>query len=488
MDKILRITCVAILAIVAGVLARSVVPAYEESAVLLSFNPETDASSRYMFQFAMQGAHVSPGIKDEMIFGEFLIGAVYKDTVTDSLHGLNRHTIHFYDYNVRELQSPFGRDRSDPRFGGNPWVIPEEGGEEDGGNNPPNDGEDNPPNDGGGGNNPPNDGGGGGGGGGGNLQPRGASISDGGDTVIASGNVGPALPGANGGSFVSNLGLPATGGGAPMQGGDAPPGGGGGGDTRDPEDDGGGLAGKMPTSVNLDTILVTDLNYVTNKQGEVLDVGGLDMLRKVSKNRLVAEGDDLYKSYIDINISHVFEWSHMLYLPNYPVYKEDIWFHSLPIHVPGLPTDQPILTKFMYHLIDLRRLGSRKIAVIDMTGVAEWNTEWDDRTSESLTEFKSWGKMGFSARYWFDYERGMIFGIERPPFRDNQYNRTYGAMVRNWDDGVFQMRYPGLTILLEMFYNTRVTDISNKPKLQKEEPLESRRYINLQMFSQLEAE
>ncbi len=137
MEKFLRYAGVVILALVAVALARSVVPAYEESALLLSFNPEEGTAARYMFQLAMQGAHVSPGIKDEMVFGEFMIGTVYKDTVTQSLHGLNRHSINFYEYNVRELQTPFGRDRSDPRFGANPWpVVPDQGDDGGGGFGP----------------------------------------------------------------------------------------------------------------------------------------------------------------------------------------------------------------------------------------------------------------------------------------------------------------------------------------------------------------
>lgn len=473
MEKIQRIACVAILAVVALLLARSVVPAYEESAIILSFNPKKDASSRYMFQLAMQGAHVTPGLKDQMRFGEFMIGSVYKDTVTDALHGLNRHTIQFYEYNVRELQGT-REDRSDPRFGGNPWPVTDQpgsgegGGEGDGGGENPT-----PP---GGGPTPP---------GGGPTPPGGGPSPPGGGGGGSTGSgafVGP-MPQPSG-AFLGGLGLPQQGDGG---GGDA-------GDGRNPDQpgdngNGGGLAGKTPTSINLDTIQVTSLDYVTNKQGEVLDVGGLDTLRKVSQNRLVSQEDNEYKSYIDINITHVFEWSHMLYLPTYPVYKEDIWFHSYPIHVPGLPIDQPLLTKFMYRLVDLRRVGSRKVAVIDMTGVAEWNTEWDDKTSEKLTEFKSWGKMGFAARYWFDYDKGMIFGIERPPFYDLQYNRFYEPLERFYPyNGQFAMEYPGLVILMDMFYNTRVTDISDKPRLQKEKPKEQRRYIALQILSQLEAE
>lgn len=479
MEKIQRIACVAILALVALLLARSVVPAYEDSAIVLSFNPKKDASSRYMFQLALQGAHVTPGLKDQMRFGEFMIGAVYKDTVTDAMHGLNRHTINFYEYNVRELQGT-REDRSDPRFGGNPWPVAPDvpgGGDGGGGTTPPPGG-----GGGGGGETPPPGGGGGGGGGGTPTPPPGGG---GGGSAGSNSFVGPVQPN---GAFVGGLGLPA-GNAAPMQNEGGGDGEGGGGRNPDEPGGGGGLAGKTPTSINLDTIQVTSLDYVTNKQGEVLDVGGLDTLRKVSQNRLVSQEDDQYKSYIDINITHVFEWSHMLYLPTYPVYKEDIWFHSYPIHVPGLPVDQPLLTKFMYRLVDLRRLGSRKVAVIDMTGVAEWNTEWDDKTSETLTEFKSWGKMGFAARYWFDYEKGMIFGIERPPFYDMQYNVYYDPLQRVYPyDGQFAMRFPGLVVLIDMFYNTRVTDISDKPRLQKEEPKEQRRYIALQVLSQLEAE
>lgn len=231
---------------------------------------------------------------------------------------------------------------------------------------------------------------------------------------------------------------------------------------------------------------------MTNKRGELLDIAGLDTLRKVSRNRVVNEQTskpEQARSYIDIDISHVFEWTHLLYLPDYPVYKEDIWFKTMPVHVPGLPTDQPILTKFTYRLLDFRQVGTRKVAVIDMNGVAEWNLEWTDRTSKFLTEFKSWGNMGITSRYWFDYQNGEIFAIERPPFIDWQYQREYTPTTRALPyNGLFAMTYPGLIVTLEMFYNTRLTDISGKPKLREEEPQVQRRYVVLNMFCQLEAE
>jgi hypothetical protein len=435
--------------------------AFEDTAIMLEFAPEEETSTRYMFQLMMGGAYVEPGLKDEMGFQDFAIGTVYKDEVVDSLMGLNKHTITFYDYKVRARRN-LGEDRVDPRFGTTPWPqIPGAPPIGDGGGGGDDDG------DGGGG-----DGGGGGGGGGG---PRSGNPGGGGFN--------------NGGDLLSQLGLPPAG---PRQGGGGgdDDGGGGGGEGGGGEG-GGGMAGDIATGVNLDTILISELNYVTNKRGEVLDVGGLDLLRKVSRNRLLARNDNTQDFYIDINIGHVFEWSHMLYVPDYPVYKESMWFHSMPIHIPGLPYDSPVMTKFMYNVIDLRTVGARKVAVIDMSGIADWNLEWDERSTEELTEFKSWGSMGFAARYWFDYEKGVIFGIERPPFTDWQYLRPYGAFdVEVPYDPVtgFGMRFPGLAVTSEFFYNTRVTDISGKPRLQEIEPEVKRRYIALNFLCQLEAE
>jgi hypothetical protein len=414
--------------------------AMEESAITLSFDPAEDTAERYMFQLMMIGAHTSPGLKDEMVMGEFMIGTVYKDTVVESLYGFNRHAISFHQYNVRALQSPFGQDRNDPRFGGTPWpVLPDAGGGGGGGGG---------------------EGGGGGGGEGG-------------------GPGGPGLP--DYGTFIGGLNLP-TSGGDPMQIGGGGGGGGGGGE-------GGGGGGTAQNPVNLETLLITDLEYMTNKRGEVLDIGGLETLRKVSRNRLLQD-DDEERNYIDINIAHIFEWTHLLYLPDYPVYKESLWFHTLPLHIPGLPDDEPIMTKFMYKLIDFRKVGDRKVAVIDASGVAEWNLEWDERSDEELTEFQSWGNFGINARFWFDYENNTIFAISRPPFTDYQYRRSYDAFpLVQWPyDGYFQMQFPGLVVNWEFFYDTRVTDVSNKPRLVEIEPVERRRYIVLNIFCQLEAE
>ncbi|MEZ5337545.1 MAG: hypothetical protein R3F46_04710 [bacterium] len=432
MNNAFKKLCMVAVALLAMVGSFSTAEAKVEEAQLLRFNPDEDLKTRYMLQLIMNGEQVSPGLKDEIVWGEFAIGSVYEDVVEYSGPGLNRNQINFYTYRVRALDSLLGRDRVDARFGDDGWsnFNLDGGGSGDGG-----------------------------GGGGGTL--------------------------GFGDDFIKNLGLPPSdpgmgAGSGPMQGGGE---GGGGGDG-----DGGGFAGGISDSIDLDSVTVNNIEYVMNKQGEVLDVGGLELLRKVSRNRLVAD-DETDRNYIDLNISHVFEWTHLLYLPDYPVYNDNIWFHSFPIHVPGLPENEPIMTKFMYKLIDYTQINGRNLAIIDMSGVSEWNKEWEERTSEELTEFKSWGNIGISSRYYFDIDRGVVFGIEKPPHRHSVTNAVDQPVGAPYPfDGVFGVRFPGLIVMMEFFYHTRVTDISGRPRLMEIEPKELRRYIVFNILAQLEAE
>ncbi len=428
MNNTLKKLCLAVVALLVMVGTQSKAEAKIEEAQLLRFNPDEDLKTRYMLQLIMNGEQVSPGFKDEIVWGEFAIGSVYEDVVDYSGPGLNRNSINFYTYRVRALDSLLGRDRIDARFGDDAWS---------------------------------------------NFNLDGGSGSgDGGGGAMGSGD-----------DFINGLGLPPAGdpGGSPMQGG--PPGDGGG----DGGDDG-GMAGSLSDSIDLDSVTVNNIQYVSNKQGEVLDIGGLELLRKVSRNRLVAD-DDNDRNYIDLNISHVFEWTHLLYLPDYPVYNDNIWFHSFPIHIPGLPENEPIMTKFMYKLIDYTQLNGRNLAIIDMSGVSEWNKEWEERTSEELTEFKSWGNIGISSRYYFDIDRGVVFGIEKPPHRHSVTNAVDQPLGAPYPfDGVFGVRFPGLIVMMEFFYHTKVTDISGRPRLVEIEPKELRRYIVFNILAQLEAE
>ena len=407
-----------------------------DEAQSLSFNPDEDLTTRYMLQMLMNGEQVSPGLKDAIGWGEFAIGAVYEDIVTYSGPGLNRNKINYFTYRVRAIDRLLGQDRTDNRFGDDSWGNVDLGGGGSGGGS--------------------GDGGGSGG------------VQNVGDDFIGGLNLPPA------GS------PPGMGNGSPMQG----SGGGGGGDGGG----GGGQAGSIADSINLDSVTVNSINYVTNKQGEMLDVGGLEFLRKVSRNRLVAD-DESDRNFIDINVTHVFEWTHLLYLPDYPVYNDNIWFHSYPIHVPGLPENEPIMTKFMYKLIDFTQLNGRNLAIIDMSGVSEWNKEWEERSSEELTEFKSWGNIGISSRYYFDYDRGVVFGIEKPPHLHsitNAFDQPINSPLRF--DGIFGVDFPGLIIMMEFFYHTKITDISGRPRLVEIEPKELRRYIVFNIIAQLEAE
>ena len=63
MHRILRLSLV--LALVPGMilLAKAPALAFEESAIQLSFSPEQDYSSRYMFQLMMWGQYTSPGME-----------------------------------------------------------------------------------------------------------------------------------------------------------------------------------------------------------------------------------------------------------------------------------------------------------------------------------------------------------------------------------------------------------------------------------------
>lgn len=431
MKNAFKNVCLLAVALLAFASTYSTAEAKIDEAQQLTFNPDENLSTRYMLQLLMNGEQVSPGLKDGIGWGEFAIGSVYEDVVTYSGPGLNRNTINFFTYRVRAIDQLLGQDRTDPRFGDDSWSNVDLGG------------------------------GGDGGGGGGGVQSVGEDFIGGLD-----------LPPAGS--------PPGLGGGGPMQGS------GGGGDGGG--DGGGGWAGAISDSINLDSVTVNSIDYVSNKQGEMLDVGGLEFLRKVSRNRLVAD-DESNRNYIDINVSHVFEWTHLLYLPDYPVFNDNIWFHSYPIHVPGLPEGEPIMTKFMYKLIDYTQLNGRNLAIIDMSGVSEWNKEWEERSSEELTEFKSWGNIGISSRYYFDYDRGVVFGIEKPPHLHSITNSFSQPQQTPYQfDGTFGVDFPGLIVMMEFFYHTKVTDISGRPRLVEIEPKELRRYVVFNILAQLEAE
>ena len=361
--------------------------------VTLSFDPEEDESNRYMTVITLLGGITRPGELTDLD-ATFRIRAVYRDRVESSLHGLNRHVLSFYDYDV--FSFPVRRTREDRQFQG-----------------------------------------GGGGGGGGGGRPSDAP---------------PPL---------DNLQSPPPIGGDPLQAGD---------DDR---------AGEEDPTFNVDDILVSSLVYVESKGGDVLDVQGLNQLREYSR-RSISPGE------VRIDIGHLFEWNHCLRLPDYPVWREDMWFATIPVGIPGLP--DPVMCKFVYRVLGFTRIGMRSCAIIDTHGIVDFHQYWEEETDTSIIKYEALGDFSIAGRYVFDYEQGMIFGVERPMIFDFE---TMSFFPGSYALPLFELKHPGLLANLDMRYYSEET---KKPRTRREERLPpepepvDRRHVGLTFFMQTEAE
>ncbi len=366
--------------------------------VTLSFDPEENESNRYMTAISLLGAITRPGELTDLDV-TFRIRAMYRDRVASSLHGLNRHVIEFYDYDV--FSFPVRRTREDRQYQGG----------------------------GGGGR-----GGGGGGGGGQSVD-----------------NPPP----------LDSLQSPPPIGGDPLQAGD---------DDR---------AGEEDPTFNVDNILVSTLVYVESKGGDVLDVQGLSQLREYSR-RSISPGE------VRIDIGHLFEWNHCLRLPDYPVWREDMWFATIPVGIPGLP--DPVMCKFVYRVLGFTRIGMRSCVIIDTHGIVDFHQYWEEETDTSIFKYEALGNFSIAGRYVFDYEQGMIFGVERPQIFDFE---TMSFFPGSFDFPMFELKYPGLLANLDMRYYSEET---KKPRTRREERLPpepepvDRRHVGITFFMQTEAE
>jgi len=368
--------------------------------VTLSFDPEEDEFNRYMTVITLGGAITRPG---EVTFldATFRIQAVYRDKVESSLHGLNRHVISFYNYDV--FSFPIRRTREDRQF---------QNGGRGGGR-----------------------GGGGSGGGGGQSADEPPPLD--------------------------NPQSPPPIGGIPLQAGN---------DDR---------AGEEDPTFNVDDILVSSLVYVESKSGDILDVQGLNQLREYSR-RSVSPGE------IRVDIGHLFEWNHCLRLPDYPVWREDMWFATIPVNIPGLP--DPVMCKFVYRVLGFTRIGMRSCAIIDTHGIVDFHQYWEEETDTSIFKYEALGDFSIAGRYVFDYEQGMIFGVERPPVFDFE---TMSFFPGQFAYPLFELKYPGLLANLDMRYYSEET---KKPRTRREERLPpepepvDRRHVGLTFFMQTEAE
>ncbi len=374
--------------------------------VTLSFDPEEDEYSRYMTIITLGGAITRPGDLTQL-GGTFRIRAIYRDTVTAALHGLNRHSITFYDYDV--FSSPIRRRRENREL----------------------------------------------------QQDQGDRNNQRQSNILQQ---NPPLDSAN-------APQPPPIGGDVLQGGGGGGGNGGGNDER---------TGDIDATFSVDNILVSSLSYVETKSGDVLDVQGLSRLREYSR-KSISPGE------IRIDAGHLFEWNHCLRLPDYPVWREDMWFATIPLNVPGLP--DPVMTKFMYRVLGFTRIGMRSIAIIDTHGIVEFHQYWQEENDTEIVKYEALGNFSIAARYFFDYEKGMIFGVERPPVWDFE---TDGFFIGQFSRaGDFEQKFPGLLANLDMRYYTEVT---KKPRTRREERIPpkpepvDRRHVGITFFMQTEAE
>lgn len=428
-------------------------PAFSQDvtqATLLQFTPQVDQRDRYMFRMSLMGSVVLPWTEpDRLTVPEFGVNAVWEDNVTSVTEGMNRHRITFHRYDVFTMNYSFG-------------VNPGEGQ------------------------------GGGGGGSGGPPPTMGGTLppaSFGGANLPPFKNLGDVsdaltLPGS--------IGFAEAGGAKPMlpTGGGVYQGGGGGfiGPTQGDE----GKAGDLKTNFNISQILSDYIDYVTLKSGQVIDVRGLELIGDYSDAQVNDEE-------IVIDARNIFEWTHMLVLPPYPIYVEDFWYAEIPLYVPGLPEQVPV--KMYYQVMDFRRVLTRRIVVIDMAGLVDFEQYWEKKDEENNAwekKYRAFGHMGISARYMFDIDKKEVFAIARPimlvprylfktsnPFLPGDSTDVSAGLglLQTWGINNF-----GLAVTTRMRHFTKLEDKRRLRTSAGIEPEYTRKYIDISYFGQMEAE
>lgn len=420
-------------------------------ATLLQFAQQKDQKDRYMYRMSLLGSVVRPWTEpDRLQVPEFGVNAVWEDRVTSVTEGMNRHRITFHRYDVFTMNFSFG-------------VNPGEGSRPGGG---------------GGGNPPPTMGGA--------LPP---SIS-GGEGLPPFRNLNEVsdvltMPGSIGFAQAGSIKPQLPSGGGPFQGG-------GGGDFVGPKQAGDGQAGDTKTNFNISQILGDNIDYVTLKSGQVIDVRGLELIGDYSDAQVNDEE-------IVIDARNIFEWTHMLVLPPYPVYIEDFWYAEIPLYVPGLPNQVPV--KMYYQVMDFRRVLTRRVAVIDMAGLVDFEQYWEREDEENHTwhkKYRAFGHMGISARYMFDIDKKEIFAIARPIMLVPRYLFKSNSPFLPGDSsdtsvglGLFQawgINNFGLAVTTRMRHFTKLEDRRTLRTSAGIEPEYSRKFIDITYFAQMEAE
>ena len=153
---------------------------------------------------------------------------------------------------------------------------------------------------------------------------------------------------------------------------------------------------------------------------------------------------------------------------------------------------------------DFRRVLTRRIAVIDMSGLVEFDQYWDRKDELENTwekKYRAFGTYSVAARYMFDLDTHEVFAIGRPqmdvpryyrggyrlPSLPGDYRSFPGSIVPQLN-AIWGMPYPGLAVSTRMRFFTKFTDKRNIRSSQGREPEYIRKYIDVTYFGQMEAE
>lgn len=458
--SIVRWLSISVVSITMVLLLSMVAHAYQDTAVNLSFTPKKDQVARYLYIMGGSGGITSPGEETRQFFPDgFSIFAVLEDSVEDSALGLTRHNWHFHQYltNSRPLSR---RDNG-------PELPKDESGQ---------------------------------GGQGGRGRGRGAGGGGGLSEKFPTFRI--KLP--NQSIFDSKLDLSSYTNyqNNPMQ--QTPGDGGGGlGGLGGGGSAGGGRTGTQSEEnlVGINKITVSDIQFDQDHFGNLLNVKGLEMMKEYSRRNIL-------DSPINVDVSFLFDWAHMLVVPDYPVFDGDIWFSNMPMQIPGLPETQDI--RLQYRVETLHSFFDRRVALIDAIGEMPFDQEWVEENDNESIKFKAFGRQIYNGRFIFDYSRNMMFGLERPPIIDFRNLRLIPGCVTTGLDPIADqlgcnnaflanrragiglasmgMTYPGVYVDTKMRYYTRTTSKRKTIVRQTEKDMIKRRYVQMTMYAQMEAE
>jgi len=180
------------------------------------------------------------------------------------------------------------------------------------------------------------------------------------------------------------------GGGGGMGGGGGGMGGGGGGGGGGGDGDG----GDEINTLEVMPILQSNIRYIANTQGRILDVSGLE------------ETGDILASKDNITQRQIFELSHLLVVPDAEVRLGDQWKAPIYMTVPYL--EDPMRVELTYTFTDIEICGKRKKAAINFFGINQFDFNKISEDFDERVESQVEGDQIIQGRAWFDWENGVV--------------------------------------------------------------------------------